>query len=97
MLTLTNPLLCRPGAARVGRAELTLSPKCNPSAYPYYYSTHSQADLVPREVAEQWLKYFREELPAVAFKSSTQKQVGAVLLCISGLGSCCGSQGFAGS
>jgi hypothetical protein len=33
-------------------------------------------DLVPREVAEAWLKYFREELPAVAFKSSTQKQVG---------------------
>lgn len=33
------------------------------------------ADLVPREVAESWLKYFREELPCVAFKSSTQKQV----------------------
>ena len=29
---------------------------------------------MPREVAEQWLKYFREELPAVAFKCSTQKQ-----------------------
>ena len=35
------------------------------------------ADLVPREVAEQWIKYFREELPAVAFKSSTQKQARA--------------------
>ena len=34
----------------------------------------SSADLVPREVAEAWLKYFREELPTVAFKCSTQKQ-----------------------
>ena len=34
----------------------------------------SAADLVPREVAEAWLKYLREELPAVAFKCSTQKQ-----------------------
>ena len=31
-------------------------------------------DLVPREVAEAWLKYLREELPTVAFKCSTQKQ-----------------------
>lgn len=31
-------------------------------------------DLVPREAAEKWLKYLREELPAVAFKCSTQKQ-----------------------
>ena len=29
---------------------------------------------MPREVAERWLKYLREELPAVAFKCSTQKQ-----------------------
>lgn len=34
----------------------------------------SPADLVPREVAEAWLKYLREELPTVAFKCSTQKQ-----------------------
>lgn len=34
----------------------------------------NKIDLVPREVAEAWLKYFREELPCVAFKSSTQKQ-----------------------
>ncbi|KAL4451438.1 hypothetical protein ABPG77_009510 [Micractinium sp. CCAP 211/92] len=34
----------------------------------------NKIDLVPREVAESWLKYFREELPCVAFKSSTQKQ-----------------------
>ena len=33
------------------------------------------ADLVPREVAEAWLTYLREELPTVAFKCSTQKQV----------------------
>jgi nuclear GTP-binding protein len=32
--------------------------------------------LVPREVAEQWLKYLREELPTVAFKASTQTQKG---------------------
>lgn len=31
-------------------------------------------DLVPREAAEKWLKYLREELPAVAFKCSTQEQ-----------------------
>jgi hypothetical protein len=32
------------------------------------------ADLVPREVGEKWLAYFREELPCVAFKCSTQQQ-----------------------
>jgi len=37
-------------------------------------SGHCHADLVPREVAEAWLKYLREELPTVAFKCSTQKQ-----------------------
>lgn len=49
--------------------------------YEYVLHTHSHtftvrpiADLVPREVAESWLKYLREELPAVAFKCSTQKQ-----------------------
>ena len=31
-------------------------------------------DLVPREVAERWLKYLREELPTVAFRCSTQRQ-----------------------
>jgi nuclear GTP-binding protein len=29
---------------------------------------------VPREAAERWLKFFREELPTVAFKCSTQQQ-----------------------
>jgi nuclear GTP-binding protein len=29
---------------------------------------------VPREMAEQWLKYLREELPTVAFKCNTQQQ-----------------------
>ena len=29
---------------------------------------------MPREVAEAWLTYLREELPTVAFKCSTQKQ-----------------------
>ncbi len=37
-------------------------------------SGRCRADLVPREVAEAWLKYLREELPTVAFKCSTQKQ-----------------------
>lgn len=45
----------------------------------FYYedsfsSVGCHADLVPREVAEAWLKYLREELPTVAFKCSTQKQ-----------------------
>jgi nuclear GTP-binding protein len=31
-------------------------------------------DLVPREVGEAWLKYYRQELPTVAFKASTQQQ-----------------------
>ena len=30
--------------------------------------------MVPREAGEKWLKYFREELPCVAFKCSTQQQ-----------------------
>lgn len=34
----------------------------------------NKIDLVPREVAEKWLKYLREEMPTLAFKCSTQKQ-----------------------
>ncbi|KAG1674431.1 hypothetical protein FOA52_012959 [Chlamydomonas sp. UWO 241] len=34
----------------------------------------NKMDLVPREVGEKWLKFFREELPTVAFKCSTQSQ-----------------------
>ncbi|CDY34918.1 BnaA01g32490D [Brassica napus] len=34
----------------------------------------NKIDLVPREAAEKWLKYLREESPAVAFKCSTQEQ-----------------------
>ncbi|CAM6129869.1 unnamed protein product [Calypogeia fissa] len=34
----------------------------------------NKIDLVPKEVAEKWLKYLREELPTVAFKCSTQQQ-----------------------
>ncbi|KAG0458376.1 hypothetical protein HPP92_023533 [Vanilla planifolia] len=32
----------------------------------------NKIDLVPREAVEKWLKYFREELPAVAFKCLTR-------------------------
>ncbi|KAH9322390.1 hypothetical protein KI387_017029, partial [Taxus chinensis] len=34
----------------------------------------NKIDLVPREIAEKWLKYFREELPTIAFKCNTQEQ-----------------------
>eukprot|EP01023_Acetabularia_acetabulum_P068243 TRINITY_DN9626_c0_g1_i2.p1 TRINITY_DN9626_c0_g1~~TRINITY_DN9626_c0_g1_i2.p1 ORF type:complete len:520 (-),score=109.44 TRINITY_DN9626_c0_g1_i2:269-1615(-) len=34
----------------------------------------NKIDLIPSEVCEAWLKYFREEIPCVAFKCSTQKQ-----------------------
>ncbi|XP_017890674.1 guanine nucleotide-binding protein-like 3 homolog [Ceratina calcarata] len=34
----------------------------------------NKADLVPRENLNQWLKYLRSSLPAVAFKASTQDQ-----------------------
>ena len=36
----------------------------------------NKIDLVPKENVEAWLKYFREELPTVAFKCSTQSKVG---------------------
>lgn len=34
----------------------------------------NKADLVPTDVLKQWLQYLRNQLPTVAFKSSTQKQ-----------------------
>lgn len=34
----------------------------------------NKVDLVPRDNAERWLKYLREELPTVAFKCATSKQ-----------------------
>lgn len=32
------------------------------------------ADLVPRQIVDQWLKYLRNEFPTIAFKASTQNQ-----------------------
>lgn len=37
----------------------------------------NKIDLVPREIVEQWLKYFREELPTVAFKCNSQHKKNA--------------------
>ncbi|AQK64334.1 Guanine nucleotide-binding protein-like NSN1 [Zea mays] len=34
----------------------------------------NKIDLVPKEAAEKWLTYLREELPTVAFKCNTQEQ-----------------------
>ena len=34
----------------------------------------NKADLVPKDNLEKWLKYLRQELPAIAFKASTQSQ-----------------------
>jgi len=34
----------------------------------------NKIDLVPKDNAEKWLKYLRNEFPAVAFKASTQTQ-----------------------
>ncbi|KAK6633630.1 hypothetical protein RUM44_004237 [Polyplax serrata] len=34
----------------------------------------NKADLVPRDVLQQWLKYLRRFVPCIPFKSSTQKQ-----------------------
>ncbi|OBZ82502.1 Guanine nucleotide-binding protein-like NSN1 [Choanephora cucurbitarum] len=34
----------------------------------------NKIDLVPKENVEQWLKYLRNEYPAIAFKASTQNQ-----------------------
>jgi len=34
----------------------------------------NKIDLVPRSIAEKWLKYLRSEFPTLAFKASTQTQ-----------------------
>eukprot|EP00249_Psilotum_nudum_P013802 c24521_g1_i1 orf=382-2205(-) len=34
----------------------------------------NKIDLVPKEVAEKWLKHLREELPTITFKCNTQQQ-----------------------
>ncbi|KAK6993652.1 guanine nucleotide-binding protein-like NSN1 isoform X1 [Biomphalaria glabrata] len=34
----------------------------------------NKIDLVPKDIVESWLKYLRKELPAIAFKASTQQQ-----------------------
>ncbi len=37
----------------------------------------NKIDLVPAEIARQWLHVLRREYPTVAFKASTQSQVRA--------------------
>ena len=34
----------------------------------------NKVDLIPKEVAEKWLRHLRNEFPTIAFKSSTQEQ-----------------------
>ncbi|XP_063929767.1 guanine nucleotide-binding protein-like 3 homolog [Zophobas morio] len=34
----------------------------------------NKADLVPRKILDQWLKYLKKSVPAIAFKASTQDQ-----------------------
>lgn len=34
----------------------------------------NKADLVPRNILDQWLKYLKKTVPAIAFKASTQDQ-----------------------
>ena len=54
------------------------------------------ADLVPREVAEAWLKYLGEDLPTLGFKCSSQRQ--ATYLCQRGLPAAASADGgFGGS
>lgn len=53
----------------------------------------NKVDLVPRENVESWLKHLREELPTVAFKCSTQKQVRHASG-FQGNGDCCSVQGW---
>ena len=48
--------------------------------------TTTTTDLVPREVAEQWLKHLRNELPTIAFKASTQSQRNNISHAGDGLG-----------
>jgi hypothetical protein len=49
-----------------------------PTHPPTYTSPARPPDLVPREIGEQWLKFYRQELPTVAFKASTQQQASGL-------------------
>lgn len=71
----------RPAASWLRAAPLLPHhPSCAHVAGPMLHCTPPPSrrcrptDLVPREVGEQWLKYYRQELPTVAFKASTQQQ-----------------------
>ncbi|CAI5470590.1 unnamed protein product [Closterium sp. Yama58-4] len=56
-----------PSRAASGGIQGLYAPPCPVPPFP-------PSDLVPRDVVQRWLAYFRRELPAVAFKASTQAQ-----------------------
>eukprot|EP00762_Andalucia_godoyi_P003815 ANDGO_08568.mRNA.1 Guanine nucleotide-binding protein-like 3 homolog len=66
VLDARDPLGCR--APDVERMILTKDPNKR------IILLLNKIDLVPREIVERWLSVLRKELPAIAFKASTQKQ-----------------------
>lgn len=56
------------------QVESSIFPKLLQFHWLLIFIHSSILDLVPREAVEKWLKYLREEFPAVAFKCNTQEQ-----------------------